>query len=56
MQTLVCKVNAELIKGVGTTGHVLWTRKIKESNKGIKIVSAKTLVDMFVKPSEQKRI
>ena len=56
MEALIREVDTELVKQIGTTHHVLWTRKIEEPNKCIKIVSAKMLVDMFVKPSEQERV
>ena len=56
MEALVREVDTALVKRIGTTRHVLWTRKIEEPDKCIKIVSAKTLVDMFVKPSKQERV
>lgn len=56
MEALVREVDTELVKRIGMTRQVLWTRKIKEPDKHIKIVSAKMLVDMVVKPSEQERV
>ena len=56
LQTLVGKVDAELVKGVGAASHVLGTRKIKEPNKCIKAVTIEALVDVFVQPSKKERI
>ena len=49
---LVREVDTELVERIGAARHVLQTRKIEEPNECIQIISAKTLVDMFVKPSE----
>lgn len=37
VQTLVCKVDTELVDRIGAASHVLWTRKVEEPDKRIKV-------------------
>ena len=56
LQTLVGKVDAELVKGVGAASHVLRTRKIKEPDECVKVVTTEVLVDVFIQPGKEKRV
>jgi hypothetical protein len=53
LQMLVVTVDAELVKGIGTAGHVLWSRKVEEANECFKVVTAEMLVDILIEPSEE---
>lgn len=56
LQAFIGKVDAELIKGVGATGHVLWSGEVEKANECVKVFTAQPLVNMLVQPCEEKRI
>ena len=56
MQALVREVDAKLIERIGTTRHVLWAGKIKETDEGVKVIATEALIDVFVEPGKKKRI
>ena len=39
LKSFICEVDAELIEGVGATSHVLWSRKIEQTDEGDKVVA-----------------
>ena len=56
LETFVGKVNAKMIEGVGTAGHVLGPGNIEETNENGKVVFAEPLINMFVQPGKEKRM
>ena len=56
LETFVGRVDAKLIEGVGTAGHVLGPGIIEETDESGKIVFAEPSVDMFVQPGKEKGV
>jgi len=56
VQSIIGKVDAEVIQGVGSAGHVLGARKVEEADESGKIITAQTLVDVLIQPSEEQRV
>ena len=55
-KTLIRVVDAELVQGVRTTRHVLWTREIEETDEVGEVVTAQPLVDVLVQPCEEEGV
>jgi hypothetical protein len=53
VQPLIGEVDAEVIEGVRSTRHVLWSREIEETDERSEVVTAQALVDMLIQPSEE---
>jgi hypothetical protein len=56
VQSLIGEVDAEVIQGVGSAGHVLGAQKVEEVNESGKIITAQTLVDVLIQPSKEQRV
>ena len=56
LEAFVGEVDAKLIKGVGTAGHVLGPRNIEETDESCKVFLAESLINMFVQPGEEKGV
>jgi hypothetical protein len=54
LEAFVGKVDAKLIKGVGTARHVLGSGNIEETDEGGEAFLAQPLVDVFVQPGKEK--
>jgi hypothetical protein len=55
VQSLIGEVDAEVIEGIGSAGHVLGARKVEEADESGKIIAAQTLVDVLIQPSEEQQ-
>ena len=56
LEMFIGKVDAKMIEGVGTAGHVLGPRNIEETDENGKVVFAEPLINMFVQPGKEKRM
>ena len=52
----VGEVDSELIEGVGLAEQVSQSREVKEANGCGKVIATEALGDVFVEPSEEKRV
>ena len=56
LEMFVGEVDAKLIEGVGTAGHVLGPGNIEETDECGKVVLAEPLIDMLVQPGKEKGV
>ena len=56
LEALVSKVDAELVEGVGSTGHVLWAGEVEKADEGSEVVLSQTLINVLVQPRKEERV
>jgi hypothetical protein len=56
VQSLIGKVDVDVTEGVGSAGHVLGARMVEEADESGKIITAQTLVDVLIQPSEEYQV
>jgi hypothetical protein len=56
VQSLIGKIDAEVIEGVGSAGHVLGAQEVEKADESSKIITAQTLIDVLIQPSEEQRV
>ena len=56
LEVFVDEIDAKLIQGVGTAGHVLRSGNVKETDESGEVFFVEPLVDMFVQLGKEKGV